>query len=264
MTAWLDRAVDPLGDGRFRAHVDESWVALQGVHGGIVAALALRAVEAVLTDEGVDPATTLRAATLGYVSGTQVGDITIDVEVVRRGRSMVTSHAAIRQDGATKVVARFHHSLPWEGAQFSDAATATPRPTDAVRVEWEAPRHITKVETYVDPAMRPFAGAPRAEWLAWSRPLEGPTFDASWLLMYGDFFPPAVFLRTAGPVRAVTVEYSMQIHSAAQCWTLGDSGLLAARFHALHSAQGFAVEDGWIHLPDGTLLATTRQSRLAG
>jgi len=34
--------------------------------------------------------------------------------------------------------------------------------------------------------------------------------------------------------------------------------------HTFHSDDGFAVEDGWIHLPDGTLLATVRQTRLTG
>lgn len=257
-------AIEPCGDGRFRGHVDESWVALQGVNGGIVAAIALRATEVVLRDAEVDPATTLRAATLGYVSGTNVGEVVVDVDVVRRGRSLVTSHVRTSQDGKTTVVGRFHHSLPWEGAVYSDAPPAPVRPADAVRADWDRPTHITKVETDVDPATVPFAGAERGEWRAWSRPLHGPTFDSSWLLMYGDYFPPAVFIRTSAPSRAVTVEYSMQIHDAAGSWTLGEGGSLAARFHAFHSHDGFAVEDGWIHLPDGTLLATTRQSRLAG
>jgi acyl-CoA thioesterase len=65
-------------------------------------------------------------------------------------------------------------------------------------------------------------------------------------------------------VRAVTIEYSLQIHSAAGTWTLGSDDYLAARMHTFHSHDGFAVEDGWIHLPDGTLLATARQTRLAG
>ena len=76
--------------------------------------------------------------------------------------------------------------------------------------------------------------------------------------------PSAVFARTTSPVRAVTIEYSIQIHSAAGSWTLADGDYLAARMHTFHSHDGFAVEDGWIHLPDGTLLATVRQSRLAG
>src|SRR5438552_562387 len=65
-------------------------------------------------------------------------------------------------------------------------------------------------------------------------------------------------------VRAVTIEYSIPIHSAAGSWTLADGDYLAARMHTFHSHDGFAVEDGWIHLPDGTLLATVRQTRLAG
>ena len=59
-------AIEPLGVRRFAAHIDDSWMALHGVNGGIVAALAVRAVESVLRDEGVDPAATLRAASLGY------------------------------------------------------------------------------------------------------------------------------------------------------------------------------------------------------
>ena len=87
------------------------------------------------------------------------------------------------------------------------------------------------------------------------------SFDAAWLTMFGDYFPPAVFARTATPVRAVTIEYSIQIHSAAGTWTLTDGDYLAARMHTFHSHDGFAVEDGWLHLPDGTLLATVRQTR---
>ena len=40
-----------------------------------------------------------------------------------------------------------------------------------------------------------------------------------------------------------------------------DGDYLAARMHTFHSHDGFAVEDGWLHLPDGTLLATVRQTR---
>jgi hypothetical protein len=45
---------------------------------------------------------------------------------------------------------------------------------------------------------------------------------------------------------------------------LAEDEYLSARMHTFHSSDGLAVEDGWIHLPNGTLLATTRQTRLAG
>jgi acyl-CoA thioesterase len=262
---WTDAtAVRSLGQQRFSAHVDEQWTSLQGVHGGVVAAIAVNASAAVLSDEGIDPASQLRAATFGYVSGNTVGKLTVDVEVVRRGRAMTTTQARVRQGEKTTTLARFHYSTPWDGMEFSDVGPPRRKPGDAVRLDVSGPAHLDNTETYLDPRTTFFGGAERAEWVAWSRPVEGGSFDAAWLTMFGDFFPPTVFARTTGPVRAVTIEYSIQIHSAAGSWSLADGEYLAARMHAFHSHDGFAVEDGWIHLPDGTLLATTRQTRLAG
>ncbi len=257
-------ALEPIGEGRFRGHVDDEWTSLQGVHGGVVAALALTAAQRVLADAGVEPTTTLRAATLGYVAGNVVGDIDVDVDVVRRGRSLVTTHVRTVQADRTTTVARFHHSQPWEGATYSDVPPPSPRPEGTTRLHREGARaHVNNVETHLHPDTQMLGGSERAEWIAWSRPLDDGTFDAPWLLMFGDYFPPAVFARSTMPVRAVTIEYSMQVHSAAGRWDLGD-GYLGARMHAVHSHDGFAVEDGWIHLPDGGLLATVRQTRLAG
>ena len=262
---WVDStAVMRLDDHRFHAHVDEQWASLQGVHGGVIAAIAVNASSTALRDEGVDAQSQLRAATFGYVSGNTVGDLIVDIEIIRRGRSMSTTHARVTQDGKTTTVARLHHSTPWEGLEFSDLPLPATKPRDAARLEVSGPAHLNNVETYLHPDTTLFAGAERAEWLAWSRPAAGDSFDAAWLTMFGDYFPPAVFARTAEPVRAVTIEYSIQIHSAVGSWTLADGAYLAARMHTFHSHDGFAVEDGWIHLPDGTLLATVRQTRLAG
>jgi acyl-CoA thioesterase len=263
---WNDAiALEPLGGTSFRGHVDNQWTSLQGVHGGIVAALAVTAAEHVLSDSGVDPATTLRAATFGYVRGNSIGDLTINVEIVRRGRSMVTTHVRVTQEDKTTTVARLHHSTPWAGPEYTDSPPASTRPLDSTRLHWgDEPAHLNNVETYLHPQTSLFAGTNRAEWIAWSRPLHGGRVDSAWLTMFGDYFPPAVFTRATSPQRAVTIEYSIQIHSAAGCWLLQDDEFLAARMHAFHSHDGFAVEDGWIHLPDGNLLATLRQTRLAG
>ncbi|HET8984942.1 MAG TPA: thioesterase family protein [Trueperaceae bacterium] len=257
-------ALTRLGERRFGAHIDEQWTSLQGVHGGVVAATAVYASETVVDDIGAPPDTRLRAATFGYVSGNTVGDLSIDVEVVRQGRAMTTTHARVTQGDKVTTVARLHHSTPWKGMAYSDAPLPVAMPDGAQRLEYPPPGHLNNVETYLHPNTALLAGAARSEWLAWSRPLHGGTFDAGWLTMYGDYFPPAVFARATAPVRAVTKEYSIQIHSAADSWTLGAGELLAARMHAFHSSDDFAVEDGWIHLPDGTLLATVRQTRLAG
>lgn len=257
-------AVERIGEGRFRAHVNDEWTSLQGVHGGVVAAIIVNAASACLAEHGVDPDAQVRAATFGYVSGNVVGDLDITIDIVRQGRAITTTHATVTQNGKTTTVARLHHSTPWEGMDYSDVAPPAAKRSDAIRLEFPPPAHLNNTETYLHPESVVFGGMDRSEWVAWSRPLTGATFDTAWLAMFGDYFPPAVFTRSTEPVRAVTIEYSIQIHSGAGSWTLADDEYLAARMHAFHSHDGFAVEDGWIHLPDGTLLATVRQSRLAG
>lgn len=257
--------LEPLGPTTFRATVDEAWSSLQGAHGGIVAALATRASERVVSELGAGPTTTVRSATFGYVRGTAIGDLDVDVDVVRQGRTMVATHVRVLQDGRPTTLARLHHSTPWEGLAYSDAPEPPGWVDDAVPLRLpDGPNHLRNTDTVLHPDTTVFAGRDRSEWLAWSRPLHGGTVDTAWLTMFGDFFPPAVFVRSAEPRRAVTIEYSIQVHDAAGAWTLADDERLAARMHAFHSSDGFAVEDGWIWQPDGALLATTRQTRLAG
>src|SRR4051812_46592784 len=86
---WIDAtSVTPLGDNRFGAHVSDEWSSLQGVHGGVVAAIAANAAASVLHEGGAGDGAQLRAATFGYVRGNAVGDLEIDIDVVRRGRAM--------------------------------------------------------------------------------------------------------------------------------------------------------------------------------
>ncbi|MEZ5226742.1 MAG: thioesterase family protein [Acidimicrobiales bacterium] len=252
------------GSGRYTASVGDRWLSLNGAHGGIVASLIVDAVGEELRHEGVADDTVLRAATFAYVTGNQVGESAIDVDIVRRGRSMISSHATVTQSGTTTTVAQLHHSAPRAGLDYSDVEPLPPKPDDAERFLPARPPHLLNVETYLHPDTQPFGGGARSEWRAWCRPLHGDTFDASWLTMFGDYFPPTVFARLDQPALAVTVEYSIQIHDASPAWTLAPDTYLAATMHAFHSHDGFAVEDGVIQHPDGRLLATVRQTRLSG
>lgn len=262
---WNDHAsISPTGNGSFSAQIDDHWLALKGLHGGIVAALVVEATDAVLADHGVEPDIILRAATFGYLSTNDVGDSTIEIDVVRQGRSMITSHARVIQNGAITTVARLHHSAPRSGLEFSDAPPPMSKPDDVVRLDRPTPNHFRNVEAHLHPDTTMFGDAERAEWIAWARPLDTDTFDSSWLTMYGDFYPPPVFAQLDAPTPAVTIEYSIQIHDHARRWTLAPDAHLATRMHTFHSHDGLAVEDGSIHHPDGTLLATVRQTRLSG
>jgi acyl-CoA thioesterase len=258
-----DTALTAIGRSSYQAVLPEDWVALQGVHGGFVAALAVRAVQAALGD----PARTLRAATFGFLRGLRPALTTFHVEEIRVGRALATYHVAVTQDdGAPSIVARCHLSPPWDGASFSDLQPpALAPPVDAVRLT--IPNHVGHVHhlpTLVHPDTTMFAGAPHARWLAWTRPTSPDQIDNAWLTMLGDYFPPAVCVRDTGPSRAVTIEYGIQIHASAPTVPLAPDEYLTCEMHATHAAEGFAIEDGTIWTPQGTLLASTRQTRLAG
>lgn len=260
----VDSAVDQIGDERFNSVLEERWNSLQGSHGGIVAAKCVRAAESAIGAAGIS-GLVLRAATFGYVRGNSPGPIELVVDVVRSGKALVTTHVTTYQESKVTTSARLHFSSPWEGSEFSEAPSPPRRPRETVRLDQIALKtHLENVEAHIDPARSPFSAAPSGEWLAWCRPKHGGNFDSAWLAMFADYFPPAVFVRDTGPSRAVTIEYSLQIHDAAADWNLSAEELLAARMHVFHSYEGFAVEDGWIWRPDGRLLATSRQTRLAG
>jgi acyl-CoA thioesterase len=252
-----------VGRGRYEALLPDAWTALQGVHGGFVAALAVRAVTHTLAD----PSRTLRAATFGFLRGVRPGTASFAIEEVRIGRSLATYHVSVAQgDGPPSVVGRMHLSTPWAGAEFSDVTPpALTPPPGAERFVIPGRRgHVHHLPTWLHPETTMFAGRAQARWMAWTRPTHPDRVDAEWLTMLGDYFPPAVAVRNTGPSRAVTIEYGIQIHTSAESYPLGAGEHVACEMHATHAASGFAVEDGTIWAPDGTLLATVRQTRLAG
>ena len=159
-------SLTPDGEHRFVADVGEQWSSLNGAHGGIVASLIVDATATVLREQEVDPATTLRAATFGYVSGNEVGQSSIEVDIVRKGRSMISTHARVIRNGRITTVARLHHSSPRHGQTFSDVARFAPKPDSAVRFVPTGAAHLDNVETHFLPDAMPFAGGDRAEYVA--------------------------------------------------------------------------------------------------
>lgn len=85
-------------DGRpsaYRAWLTDDWNCPIVPHGGVVTAVALRAMETAL---GV-PDQRLRSATSTFVAPVQPGDLEVEVEVLRRGRSISQVSASLHNVG---------------------------------------------------------------------------------------------------------------------------------------------------------------------
>ncbi|MCU1366227.1 MAG: acyl-CoA thioesterase-like protein [Ilumatobacteraceae bacterium] len=84
------------GEGTYRGAVDESWTLRPLPQGGLMTAVALRAMEDALGD----PAQCLRTMHTLFVGQVAQGELEIEVDVLRRGRSMSHVRAEIRNPGA--------------------------------------------------------------------------------------------------------------------------------------------------------------------
>jgi acyl-CoA thioesterase len=112
-----DTAVQPVGEGRYGGHIGEEWNLRPLPQGGAVTALALRA----MADTLGDPSQTLRVLHTAFIGQVAHGPVDIDVEVLRRGRSMSHLRAEARNPGATRghlTTAIF--GAPREGFAFTD------------------------------------------------------------------------------------------------------------------------------------------------
>jgi acyl-CoA thioesterase len=88
--------VERVGEGRYHAFLDHTWNLRPLPQGGVVTAIALRAMNEALAD----PAQQLRTMHTTFIGQVTDGDLDIDVEVLRRGRSMSHLRAHVRSDGA--------------------------------------------------------------------------------------------------------------------------------------------------------------------
>lgn len=87
--------VERVRDGSYRAVLDESWNLRPLPQGGVIAAIALRA----MSDALGDPTQRLRTMHTVFVGQVAHGELEIDVEVLRMGRSMSHLRAHVRRSG---------------------------------------------------------------------------------------------------------------------------------------------------------------------
>ena len=119
-----DTTVSPLGHHRYAASIRDAWKLALLPQGGIVTALALRA----MADALDHPDQRLRTLHTTFVAQVAHGPVTIDVELLRQGRSMSHLRAEVMNNGALRghvTTAVFGSTR--EGFEFTDL-----RPPDVV------------------------------------------------------------------------------------------------------------------------------------
>lgn len=201
---WEDLELTPTGDqpGRFTATIGPRWMLVVVPQGGLVAAMAARAMAQTL---GV-PEQSLRSLSAVFAGQVGVGPVEIEVTLLRQGRSMSQLTATVRNVGAAAgltAVAVFGASRP--GFEFTELEYPDVDPPDDLRSFRDPPPEGVDFE-FDRPPMpfweeiveaRPVIGRPPWE------PFEpGPAVAAYWYRLDS---PPMLDDGTLDPVAAIVL-----------------------------------------------------------
>ena len=246
----------------FDGLVAEGWQAGRGPHGGYLAAMLLRALEASVAEPRCAP----RSLTIHYARAPEAGPVRITTTLERQGRSLSTVSARIEQEGRLIALALAAFSLPWSGPEISEISLPDIDGPDAEPVagsalEFGAPGFTRHLIMQPRIGGRPFSGAGGPmEFGAWIGLAEARALDAPALAFFSDALIPAPFMTIAQPAPAPTVDLTIHFRVALPRVPEPDPHELCfARVRAGVIHEGFFEEDSTIWAPDGTLLAQSRQ-----
>lgn len=253
--------VDRGADGTWRARVPAGWEQGAGAYGGIVVALAIRAMEASLGDHAP-----LRALSAEIPSPLLTEEATeIRVETLRRGRSLASLEAKLVQRGEVKA-----RASGLFGAERPVESRWEPEPPTGLLGgdRWKEAR-VTSGETPTVPFVRhfemrgtvgvPFAGSGEPLVEGWVRPAVA---LASWgvaeVAAMVDCFYPAFFPRLTGPRPAATIAYNL--HTTPAVDSLDPTRPLYYRARCTQVSAGYAFELRELWTAEGALVALNPQT----
>lgn len=266
-TGWDDLELDATGsDGRYTTVVSDAWQLAVLPQGGIVAAIAVRA----MARELAHPEQTLRTLTAMFAGQVRGGPVEVDVRVLRRGRSMSQLTATVRNPGAEAgltAVAAF--GAPRRGFDFTELAMPhVPGPDglrsfrdplpDGVVFEFDRPimpfwEHVLESRPVIGRApWEPFEDGP-AEAAFWYRLDDPPrhsdgTLDVAGPIVMCDTMPSSVGQKLgpdSGDWFAPSVDYTLHVYRPAP------PGWLLAHHTARHAGDGYASVDLRLWDPSG-------------
>jgi acyl-CoA thioesterase len=237
-------------DGRWRAQVKPHWFVQRGPNGGLVAALATRALMGI-AGEGQAPC----SLSLHYLAPPEEGELEVHAAVERGGRTTTFASMRVLQ-GDTTVAYGLGAASAWREGQ--------PEWDELERPDVPGPAEIQSLETnggfpfLANYEMRPLTAPPNGAWMRAAKPRPA---DPVLLAALTDAWIPAAFAHMEQPTFVPTID--LTIHwRAAPGVPAGDHPWVLGVFGTRLGAGGTWEEDGELWAVDGTLLAQSRQLAL--
>lgn len=255
------RSITPVAGqpGLFHAEVDEGWTQGRTLFGGIQGLLAVRAMRAAMPD--LPPLWSLHTT---FVGPATPGQLTLQVELLRQGRSAVQLAARLMAGEQQQVAAMF---VAVFGASRDSALSLKPQ-TRPLAADSDSTPELPFIAGMSPEFTRHYG----YRWLEGGLPFSGHSATANRILLrqrdpglmgeeqivaMADAIPPVALSLVQGHAPASTLSWELEfVHHGApvgnEGWWRMDASLVAAR-------DGYANQDAHLHGPDGELVALSRQ-----
>jgi len=251
-----ETAVEQLGDGLWRGHINGNWNIGDNPNGGYLVSVVTSTLGQVLPHP--DP---ISVTTHFLRPGVPDVDCEIKVEVIRTGRTLSTARASLIQEGKIRleVLAAFGDLSVSAGrdSSLTIPPVAIPPPDQCIARSGETQGVVLPILGRLDTRLHPdHARAGQlsvAEISGWNRFVDGQPPDTQSLLLFTDTFPPSAF-STLGAVGWVpTVELTVHVRRRPA------PGWIQARLHCEDLHHGRMIESGTLWDSNGDLVAQCRQ-----
>jgi acyl-CoA thioesterase len=253
-----DIALRRAGDGAWAGALAPGWDTPRGPLGGYVMAILMHGLELAVDDAE----RTARTVTTHFLRVPEAGPVTVSAEVERAGRSLSTVTGRLEQNGKLIALALAAYSKAWESPLLDGSAMPEAEPGEDERrspqedfPRADRPPFMGRLTMQPRFGEAPFTGADRAEVGGWLGLLEQRPLDALSIAVLADAWFPAPWPRLAELAPAPTIELTIHFRTPLP---LPDS-LVLGRFESTLTRDGFFDEAGELWLPDGTLVAQSRQ-----
>lgn len=269
-------------DRRYSALLHPSWDGPATTHGGLLAAIALRAID---RETNADASKQIRSLTCQYLRAPKHGAIDIHVDPLRSGRRFSSTRAVISQFGRPCVSILSTHSVR-DLPQLTSWATKMPdvpppphRDAEQIAITsgadfnsgWldlpdAAPNCFKRIMISPRFGSAIYSGKPHDDVIGtenggWVMLSEPRPIDPEFLAFLVDAFWPSVLQPMRDPAIAATLDLTIHFRSLLPIAGMNDQPLLV---HNVSTAviDGIADSDSRIYSADGLLLAQGRQTQL--
>ncbi len=257
---WTSTEVEPVGGGRYRATIADEWVLAMVPQGGVVAAIAARAMAAEIAADGTGTTPPLRSIHGVFVSPVPAGPVEVDVAVLRHGRSMSQAQATVRAAGtATGFTALAAFGTDREGFSFTELVPPdVPGPDDCpdfndppppesgwehrVWPFWEQLLQGRAALGHAPWDPEPRTAAEIANWFRFREPPldEHGDLDPLGLLVLADMMPGAIYERIHPDDRDGRRWFSPSVDLTVHRFGPATPGWFLAHIKAHHAGDGYA------------------------